>query len=72
MSSVLTIIQITISVLLIAAVLLQARGGGLSPVFGGESGVYRTRRGAEKMIFRATIALAVLFFLVAVLNLTLR
>lgn len=72
MSSILTIVQITISVLLIATVLFQAHGGGLSSVFGGESGVYRTRRGAEKMIFRATIALAVLFFLVAILNLILR
>ena len=71
MSFILTIVQIIISVFLIAAVLLQQRGGGLSPVFGGEGGVYRTRRGMEKIIFRATIVLVVLFFLVAVLNLLL-
>ncbi len=54
--------QLVISVLLIAAVLMQNRGTGLSGVFGGSSGVYRTKRGVEKMLFTGTIVLAVLFF----------
>ncbi len=54
--------QLVISVLLIAAVLMQNRGTGLSGVFGGSSGVYRTKRGVEKMLFTGTIILAVLFF----------
>lgn len=54
--------QLVVAVLLIAAVLMQNRGTGLSGVFGGSSGVYRTKRGVEKMLFRATIVLAVLFF----------
>ncbi|MBI2634928.1 MAG: preprotein translocase subunit SecG [Parcubacteria group bacterium] len=57
----LTIIQIIISVLLIGAILLQSRGSGLSSVFGGESTFYHTRRGIEKIVFFATIILAVLF-----------
>lgn len=71
---ILNISQIIISLLLIGAVLLQQRGGGgLSPVFGGtEVGAYRARRGLEKIIFRATIILGVLFLAGAVLNFVLR
>ncbi|HRH32933.1 MAG TPA: preprotein translocase subunit SecG [bacterium] len=58
--------QIVVAILLMAAILLQNRGTGLSGVFGGGSGVYRTKRGVEKMLFRATIVLAVLFFGLAV------
>jgi len=68
---ILNILQIIITILLVGAILLQQRGGGLSPVFGGE-GVYRTRRGIEKAIFRATIVLAVLFLVMALLNIILR
>ncbi|MEK7087476.1 MAG: preprotein translocase subunit SecG [Patescibacteria group bacterium] len=57
----LPIVQIIISTLLILAILLQARGSGLSSVFGGESTFYHTRRGMEKVIFWLTIVLAVLF-----------
>ena len=67
--SLLDLSQILISVLLIAAILLQQRGGGLSGVFGGESSVYATKRGAEKSIFIATIILAVLFMVVSILRL---
>lgn len=61
MSIYLPIIQIIISVLLVISILLQARGSGLSSVFGGESTFYHTRRGMEKVIFWSTIVLAVLF-----------
>ncbi len=64
----LNVTQIALSVLLVIAILLQQRGGGLSPVFGGESGAYRTRRGVERVVFRATIVLAVLFFVAAAAN----
>ncbi|MFC1756734.1 preprotein translocase subunit SecG [Patescibacteria group bacterium] len=63
--NILPIIQIVISVLLVVAVLLQQRGSGMSGVFGGGDGggSYSTRRGFEKILFRSTIILAVLFFL---------
>jgi preprotein translocase subunit SecG len=48
---------------MMAAILLQSRGTGLSGVFGGASNVYRTKRGIEKTLFTATIILAILFFL---------
>ncbi len=71
MRSILAIIQIIISILLVAAILLQQRGGGLSATFGGEGNIYRTKRGLEKGIFVATIVLAVLFFAAALANITL-
>lgn len=69
---VLNIIQIVLSVLLIGAILLQQRGGGLSPVFGGEGGGYRTRRGLERSLFIATIVLSGLFLLTAFLSIALQ
>ncbi|MBI2640863.1 MAG: preprotein translocase subunit SecG [Candidatus Sungbacteria bacterium] len=66
------IAQVIISVLLVITILLQQRGGGLSPVFGGEGGVYRTRRGVERMIFAATIVLSILFLATAILNILIR
>lgn len=56
------IIQIVIALLLMTSILLQNRGTGLSGVFGGSSGVYRTKRGVEKGLFVTTIVLSVLFF----------
>lgn len=62
-------IQIGVSSLLIAAILLQQRGSGLSGVFGGEGNVYRTKRGFEKTLFISTIVLGILFLLSAFLAL---
>jgi protein translocase, SecG subunit len=59
---ILSIVQIVIAALLIAAVLLQQRGVGLSATFGGEGNIYRTKRGLEKGLFVATIVLSILFF----------
>ena len=53
--------QIIVSIGLIASVLLQARGTGLSGTFGGDSAVYRSRRGIERRLWQFTIVLAVLF-----------
>lgn len=69
MANILNILQIIISVLLIAAILLQQKGSGLGTAFGGDSGnIYSTRRGAEKIIFYATIALAVIFILISIIR----
>jgi preprotein translocase subunit SecG len=65
---ILNITQIAISVLLIAAVLLQQRGTGLSATFGGEGNIYRTKRGVEKVLYIGTIVLAIIFFGVALAN----
>lgn len=57
--------QIIVSIALIVAILLQSRGAGLSSTFGGDSAVYRSRRGVERRLWQFTIALAVLFSLFA-------
>jgi preprotein translocase subunit SecG len=50
-----------VSIALMASILLQARGAGLGATFGGDSTVYRSRRGIEKRLYQFTIALTVLF-----------
>jgi len=62
---------VTLSVLLTTTILLQQRGSGLGATFGGDGNVFRTKRGLEKVLFYATIALAVIFLATAVLNLLL-
>jgi preprotein translocase subunit SecG len=65
----LNLIQIIISIALIAIILMQTKGSGLGGLFGGsDSTVYRTRRGVEKTLFNITIGLAVAFFFFAILN----
>lgn len=51
------------SVIMVISILLQQRGSGLGAAFGGESGVYRSRRGIEKILYQITIAAAVAFVL---------
>ena len=62
------IVQIILAIPLIFAILLQARGAGLSSIFGGEGNVFHTRRGIEKSLFIATIINAVLFFSLALVT----
>jgi preprotein translocase subunit SecG len=57
--------QLIVSIALMAAILLQSRGTGLSGTFGGDSAVYRSRRGIEKRLFQFTVALGFLFVLFA-------
>ena len=69
LAKILVIAQIILSVLLIGAILLQQKGSGIGAAFGGSSNIYSTKRGVDKMLFNATIVIAVLFFLVALANL---
>jgi preprotein translocase subunit SecG len=57
--------QIVLSIALVAAILLQSRGTGLSGTFGGDSAVYRSRRGVERRLWQFTILLLVLWVLFA-------
>ena len=56
-------IQVTLSILLAAGVLLQRSEAGLGAGFGGEGsfGTRFTRRGFEKFLFVGTIVIAILF-----------
>ena len=60
--------QILISIALMASILLQSRGAGLGATFGGDSSVYRSRRGIEKRLFQFTIVLAVVFSMTCFLS----
>lgn len=64
-------VQILLSVLLIGAVLLQQTGASLGGAFGADnfSSGFHTRRGLEKFLFQASIALGILFALSALVNL---
>ena len=61
MTNILLIGQMLVSIALMASILMQARGAGLGATFGGDSSVYRSRRGIEKRLFQFTIILAILF-----------
>ena len=63
--------QIIVSILLIILIAIQQRGSSLGSSFGGSGEVYSTRRGAQKKIYYATIALATLFLVLGVLSLLL-
>jgi len=63
------IVQIVLSVSLIVAIMLQAKGAGLGGIFGGDTGgIYKTRRGVEKTLFNLTIGLSVVFFLTSLIT----
>jgi preprotein translocase subunit SecG len=59
--------QVLVSFALMASILLQTRGAGLGATFGGDSSVYRSRRGIEKRLFQFTIVLAALFVVFSII-----
>ena len=61
MQNILLFGQGLVSIALMASILLQARGAGLGATFGGDSTVYRSRRGIEKRLYQFTVLLTVLF-----------
>jgi preprotein translocase subunit SecG len=69
MAMYLYIAQIVVAAALILIALLQVRGGGLGGIFGQADTVYRTKRGVEKTLFQLTIALVVIFVILAIVSL---
>ena len=66
MPTFLLIAQILVAVALIGVIMLQIKGGGLGGIFGQPDSVYRTRRGVEKSLFQLTVALTVVFIILAI------
>ena len=62
--------EITLGILLIVGIVLQQRGATLGGAFGGDNfaSTFYKRRGAEKFLFNATIAVAILLVLAAIAN----
>ena len=69
METYLYIAQIVVAVALIMVSLLQVRGGGLGGIFGQADTVFRTKRGVEKTLFQLSIALVVIFIILAIVSL---
>ena len=68
MAQILPYIQITLSLLLIGGVLLQRSEASLGSAFGTDSatGGRFTRRGLEKLLFNATLVVAILFVMTTI------
>lgn len=64
-----SLIQILLAIILILVIIIQQKGTGLGSTFGGDLSFYRTKRGAEKMIFNLTIILAFLFIALSIIGL---
>jgi len=67
MEKYLNIALIIISVLLIVSVIMQSKGAGLGGLTGADTGsVFTARRGVERTLFKLTIVLSVVFFLLVI------
>ncbi|MBP7768647.1 preprotein translocase subunit SecG [Candidatus Woesebacteria bacterium] len=61
MHTTLMIVQIVLSISIIACILLQAQGTGLGAAWGGGGETFHTRRGIEKIVFITGIVCGILF-----------
>jgi len=68
MKPLLLTVHILVTITLITLILLQNSKGGLGGGLGAGQ-LYRSRRGAEKIVFTGTIVTAILFFITSMLNL---
>jgi protein translocase SecG subunit len=69
---VITIFQILISIFLVTAILLQAPGTGLSPVFGGGGESFRSKRSAQKFLVITTVVLSAILAILSLIQLYLQ
>lgn len=67
MKNIIAIFQLLISLGLIVLIALQSQGSGLGSSFGGSTS-YHSKKGVEKIVFWATIALAALFLITSLIN----
>jgi len=64
-----SIAQIILSVVLIIMIMLEVRGSSMGGFMsGGDSPVYRTRRGFERTLFNLTVLVAILYFILSIWN----
>lgn len=62
------LLEIILAVLLIILITLQSQGTGLGNTFGGGGEFYRSKRGIEKILFRLTLVVIVLFALNSIIT----
>ncbi|OGD95753.1 preprotein translocase subunit SecG [Candidatus Curtissbacteria bacterium RIFCSPLOWO2_01_FULL_37_9] len=68
METFLIFLQIIVSLCLIILILMQSEGAGVSGVFGGSGGFYRSKKGVEKVFVFLTIFLGFLFLVLSLLQ----
>lgn len=68
--TILPYVQIILSIVLVATILLQQRGSSIGGAFGGDnfSATFHKRRGAELFLYKLTIILAILFVATSLLS----
>jgi len=71
MNTILFYSQIAVSIILIVLIAIQQRGAALGSGFGGGGEIYSTKRGAQKKIYYATVAVTTIFLVLGVLNILL-
>ena len=68
MKEALLIINIILSIAIVALILLQGKGAGLGSAWGGGGEMYQTRRGVEKVTMRLTYIFIFIFFALSMAN----
>lgn len=71
MKTALLIVHVFVTITLVSLILLQNSKGGLGGGLGAGQ-FYRSRRGAEKIIFTGTIVVGILFLITSILSLIIR
>ena len=67
MNDFMNLVQLLVSILLVAIILLQVKEGG-GGLFGSASTTVHTRRGMEKTLFQFTIFLAIAFVVISIIS----
>jgi len=62
------VVQILFSIALVVLILLQAKGSGLGSIFGQDGAVFRSRRGAERLLYNLTIIFAIMFCFISLIS----
>jgi protein translocase SecG subunit len=68
MKSLFNDITVVASLVLITSILLQQRSSSLGAGFGGETNFYRSKRGAEKLLYNSTIVAGIVLVLSIILS----
>ena len=67
METYISIALIIISIAMVISIVLQSKGAGLGGLTGVDTGgVFTARRGIEKTLFWVTLALSIVFFILAI------
>ena len=67
MQNAVSIAQIILAIVLTVMIMLEVRGQSMGGFLsGGDSPVYRTRRGFERTLFNLTIGVTILFFALSI------